>query len=98
MARRTRADWLKLFEEQKSSGLNYTNFAISKDISPKYFSFKRSQLKSTTQQVSNKKDNFVATKILLPIGFICIEHKQTSIKLPASISVNWLVQFVQQLG
>ena len=98
MARRTRADWLTLFEEQKSSGLNYTDFAISKDISPKYFSLRRSQLKTVAQQISGNKNNFITTKILPAKGFICIKHKQTSIKLPTNISVNWLAQFVQQLG
>lgn len=99
MSRRTQEQWLALFDQQKTSGLNYTDFAKSKGISPKYFSLRRSQLKPTTRQVNNKSGNFVEAKVKPNnVSYILVEHKQSRIKLPSNISVNWLVQFVHQLG
>jgi len=98
MTRRTQQQWLTLFEEQKVSDLNYTEFANSKNISPKYFSLRRSQLKPTPCQVSHTENNFVVAKIKPVISFIHVEHKQSSIKLPTTIPAIWFAQFIQALG
>jgi len=77
MTRRTQEQWLSLFEEQKHSGLTQTEFCEGLDISPKYFSLRKSQLKTTGNEVV---------------------HQRTHLKLPISLSADWLAQFVQQLG
>ena len=97
MARRTKEQWHTLFEEQQQSGLNYTQFCKTKKISPKYFSLRKCQLKRSTVSTA-KKSSFIAVKVQPSDQFIVVEHKQTRIKLPEAISINWLAQFVHQLG
>ncbi len=98
MSQRSKAKWLALFAEQESSGLNYTEFCKPKGINPKYFSLKRIQLKSVASKDKKKHNNFIAAQITPALGVIQIEHKQTIVKLPSTISANWLAEFVQQLG
>lgn len=45
MTRRTQEQWRQLIEEQQASGLNATNFCRDRQINPKYFSFRKQQLK-----------------------------------------------------
>jgi len=98
MARRTQEQWLSLFEEQKHSGLTQTEFCESRDISPKYFSLRKSQLKMTHNRVTTKHPAFVATQIQPRLDCIEVMHQRTHLKLPVSLSADWLAQFVQQLG
>lgn len=98
MTRRTQEQWLSLFEEQKHSGLTQTEFCEGKDISPKYFSFRKSQLQTSGNCVTAKPRAFVAAQIQPRLDCIEVMHQRTHLKLPASLSADWLAQFVQQLG
>ena len=98
MPRRTQQQWLALFDQQKTSGLNYTDFANSKGISPKYFSLRRSQLKSNAISTDKPKGRFIATSIKPVAATITLKHKDIKITLPITVSAAWLAQFVLQLG
>lgn len=98
MTRRTQEQWLALFDEQKSSGLNNTEFCHTKNISPKYFSLRRSQLKPKTKKVEHPSSAFVAARVQASVSFIEVEYRHTHLKLPTSLSATWLAQFVLELG
>lgn len=98
MTRRTQEQWHALFEEQKQSSLTQTKFCEGRDISSKYFSLRKSQLKTTGNRVTTKPSSFVAAQIQPRLDCIEVVHQRTHLKLPANLSADWLAQFVQQLG
>jgi len=98
MTRRTQEQWLVLFDEQKSSGLNNTEFCKTKNISPKYFSLRRSQLIPKMKKAAHPSSGFVPAYVLPSPCFIEVEHHHTRLKFPAHLSATWLAQFVLELG
>lgn len=98
MTRRTQEQWLALFDEQQSSGLNNTAFCKTKNISPTYFSLRRSQLKPKATKADNPSSAFVVARVQTHTPFIEVEYRHTRLKLPASLSATWLAQFVLELG
>lgn len=98
MTRRTQEQWRTLFEEQKHSGLTQTIFCEHHNISPKYFSLRKSQLKTTSNMVTTKPPAFVAAQIQQRLECIEVVHQRTHLKLPSNLSADWLAQFVLQLG
>jgi len=98
MTGRTQEQWLALFDEQQSSGLNNTEFCKTKNISPKYFSLRRSQLKHNTKKAAHLSSAFVAARVRPSSCFIEVEHRHTHLKLPVNLSATWLAQFVLKLG
>jgi len=98
MTQRTQEQWLALIKEQKLSGLTQTKFCEDKGISPKYFSLRRSQLKTGQSMVRSKPPAFVAAKIQPRFDGIEVVHQRTHLKLPANLSADWLAQFVLKLG
>jgi len=98
MTQRTQQQWLALIEEQKLSGLTQTKFCEEKGINPKYFSLRRSQLKTGRRLVATKPPAFVAAQIKPRLDSIEVVHQRTHLKLPISVSADWLAQFVLKLG
>jgi phosphopantetheinyl transferase len=98
MTRRTQEQWQALVEEQKHSGLTQTKFCEHHEISSKYFSLRKSQLKTTGNMVTTKPSAFVAAQIQPRLDCIEVAHQRTHLKLPASLSPEWLAQFVLALG
>lgn len=98
MTRRTQQQWQALIEEQKLSGLTQTKFCEEKSISPKYFSLRRSQLKTGKSMVASKRPSFVAAKIQPRLDCIEVVHQRIHLKFPTSLSADWLAQFVLKLG
>ncbi len=98
MTKRTQEQWLALFDEQQSSGLNNTEFCKTKNINPKYFSHRRSQLKPKAKKASHLSSAFVTARVQASVSFIEVEYRHTRLKLPASLSPTWLAQFVLELG
>jgi len=47
MARRSKADWLRLIEEHKTSGLSAAEFCRRNKLNAKYFSLRRRKLTKT---------------------------------------------------
>ena len=56
--RKTKSQWLALFEEQKQCGLSIAAFCKQKQLSETYFYLKRKKLQSQDKQVST----FVAAR------------------------------------
>lgn len=98
MTIRTQEQWQTLFKEQKHSGLTQTKFCERHDISPKYFSLRKSQLKTKGNRVTTKPSAFVAAQIQPRLDCIEVVHQRTHFKLPANLSADWLAQFVLALG
>ena len=46
MKKRSKAEWLELFEEHSISGLSAAEFCRRKQLNPKYFSLRRRELSS----------------------------------------------------
>jgi len=97
MTRRTQQQWQALIEEQSLSGLTQTKFCEDKGISPKYFSLRRSQLKTGRNLVASKPLAFVAAQIQPRFDGIEVAHQRTHLKFPVSVSADWLAQFVLKL-
>jgi len=98
MTRRTQEQWQALVEAQKHSGLTQTKFCEQHDINPKYFSLRRSQLKEVQSLITTKPPAFVAAQIQPRLDCIEVVHQRTHLKLPATLSADWLAQFVLKLG
>ena len=98
MTRRTQKQWLALFDEQQNSGLNNTAFCKTNNISPTYFSLRRSQLKPKAKKVPHLPSAFVVARVQAHVSFIEVEYRHTRLKLPASLSATWLAKFVLELG
>ena len=49
MNRRTKSDWQALFTEHDQSGLTAVAFCQERNLNPKYFSLRRSQLQTKTE-------------------------------------------------
>jgi len=98
MTRRTQEQWLVLFDEQKSSGLNNTAFCKTKNISPKYFSLRRNQLIPKVKKAAHPSSGFVVAHIRPSSCFIEVEHRHTRLKLPVNLSATWLAQFILELS
>lgn len=98
MTRRTQEQWNALFEEQKESGLTQTEFCKDKDISSKYFSLRKSQLKLSQSMVTSKPPAFVTAQVQPRLDSIDVVHQRTHLKFPVNLSADWLAQFVLKLG
>jgi len=98
MTRRTQEQWRALFKEQKHSSLTQTKFCERHDISPKYFSLRKSQLKTKGNMDAAKPSAFVSAQIQPRLDCIEVVHQRTHLKLPANLSADWLAQFVLALG
>jgi len=98
MTRRTQEQWQALVEAQKHSSLTQTKFCEHHDISPKYFSLRKSQLKTKGNMVTGKPPAFVTAQIQPRLDCIEVVHQRTHLKLPTNLSADWLAQFVLKLG
>jgi len=98
MTIRTQEQWHALVEAQKHSGLTQAKFCEQHDINPKYFSLRKSQLKTTGNIVTTKPSAFVAAQIQPRLDCIEVVYQRTHLKIPMNLSADWLAQFVQQLG
>jgi len=98
MKRRTEAQWQKLFEEHKDSGLTAVAFCKERGLCSSYFSVRRRQwLKKAPQDLMSSfipvevgdSDEMDMLKVYL--------SKTLRVHIPSSISPRWLAEFVQHL-
>lgn len=94
MARLTQAQWRALIDEQAASGQTAMAFCAERGIDNKYFSTRKSQLSKPPAT-----GGFVAvtTKLIenQPIQ-LCIGAAQ--LKIPASVSAQWLADVIKALA
>ena len=99
MIRRTKQDWLLLFEQHQQSGLSASAFCRNNNLCPKYFSKRKSDLSKSAKR--EKSSRFIRAKLQPQDSlrvFITLQHQQTKLNLPTTISPNWLADFVKALA
>jgi len=99
MKRRSQADWKALFEQQTVSNLSVAEFCKEHGIGQSYFYKRKSDLLVKDNCPSNQ---FIKVKPqqknITPLSSIKIQHQQTRLSLPATISAIWLADFVKALA
>jgi len=98
MKRRSKEEWLTLFDEHKTSGLSATAFCHEHGLNVQYFGKRRMQLLGN--------NNINSTSSFLPVavtgrniaGMVELQLDETlRLKIPLSVSPTWLVELIQQL-
>jgi hypothetical protein len=91
MTRRTRAEWLALFEAYAQSGLTAEAFCKEHQINPKYFSLRK-------QQLLKADSPFVEAVVQSPAnGEIILRHGKTTLSLSRDVSPVWVAQLIHAL-
>lgn len=99
MARRTREQWLGLFQAQIESGLSATQFCRRRGINPNYFFQRKGELGGRTLASNGKAAGFVELKPPLPVaGALEIQFGEVSLSLPASASPGWVATLMRELA
>lgn len=93
MQRRTPADWQQLIDDHKQSGLSAVAFCKERNINPKYFS-----LRKCAAEQSPLPAFAVAQVTPRPPSSINLTWQGAEIKLPASVSPQWVAQLCRELS
>jgi len=97
MKTRTEAQWHSLFSEQKASGLSVAAFCREQSLCSKNFGRRRQQLQLNTDIATPPSFVPVTVKTQHQSPMLEIHHTNLIVKIPLSVSVSWLSEFVQQL-
>lgn len=94
--RKTKSQWLALFEEQKQSGLSIAKFCQQKQLSEAYFYLKRKKLQSQDGELST----FVAARpeVASPDTAMTLQFGQCQLKLDTSTNSQWLSDLMKSLS
>ena len=108
MIKRSKSEWLSLFEAHDRSGLPAAAFCREQKLCPKYFSLRKKQLrydslpkpgmKKPVKKVKNKLSSFIPT--VVPTGFkesITLITGPVTLKVPLSVDACWLVDVIHGL-
>ena len=99
MARRTREQWLGLFQAQLESGLSATEFCRRRDIDPNYFFQRKGKLGRRLDGLNEKAAGFVELRPPLPVaGALELHFGGVSLSLPASASPDWVATLIRELA
>lgn len=103
MPKRSKEQWLQLFEQQAQSGLSSNRFCKEQGLCPKYFSLRRKQLLSGARQEKLGAQNaFVKASRQSPvpetIPTLVIQHGRSQIILPSNIDTCWLASLLLALS
>lgn len=99
MARRTREQWLRLFQAQLKSGLTATEFCRRRDINPNYFFQRKGELGWRPEASVERMAGFVELKPPLPVaGVVELHFGEVSLSLPASASPGWVAHLMRELA
>ena len=89
-----------LFEQQTASQLSVAEFCKKHCIGQSYFYKRKSDL--TVKNDESASSSFIKLKPqqknIPPVSSIKIQHRQTRLILPATISAIWLADFVKALA
>lgn len=92
MKRRSPTDWQHIIEEQAVSGETAAAFCKARNINPKYFSLRKTRLKT-------EGSSFVKATIKTPQpSTITLQRQGVTITLPGDTSTHWLAQLLQELS
>lgn len=98
MIRRAKADWLLLFKQHQESGLSASAFCRENNLCTRYFSKRKKELFNPSEKP--KTTRFIKAKLKpkdTPDAVITLQHHQTHLRLPASISPSWLAELIKAL-
>ncbi len=99
MKHRTHQQWQELFKQHATSGLSVAVFCKEHGIGQSYFYKRKSDLIDNETNITKK---FIKVKPpqknnpTTPL--IKIQHQQTQLHFPSSISAIWLADFVKALA
>ncbi len=100
MKNRTQQEWRELFKQQATGDLSVAAFCKEHSIGQSYFYKRKSDLTVKDGVRSNKK--FIKVKLQqtssVSVSSIKIQHQQTRLHFPATISAIWLAEFVKALA
>lgn len=99
MARRTREQWLGLFEAQVESGLSAAEFCRGQGINPNYFCQRKAHFGRDRQAARENPVGFVELKRpLAAAGRVEVRFGEVSLSLPAGASPSWVATVMRELG
>lgn len=99
MKSRTHQQWQELFKQQADGHLSVAAFCKQHGIGQSYFYKRKSDLAVKNSVQPN--NNFIKVKPQQTTNVsssIKIQHQQTRLHLPASVSAIWLAEFVKALA
>ena len=99
MARRTREQWLVLFQAQVDSGLSATAFCHQQGIDPNYFFQRKGSLGSEPKPVSDSVAGFVELRPpAAGAGAVELRFGPVRLTLPSSASPYWVATLMRELA
>lgn len=100
MTKRTREQWILLFEEFEQSGLLASEFCRQRNLCQRYFSKRKIQLGFGVQQTppSNRLVKINHAKSSQASSPIILVHDDTKVSIPSSQSTEWVASLVKALA
>ena len=94
--RKTKPQWLALFDEQKQSGLSVARFCKQKQLSEAYFYLKRKKLQSQDSQLST----FVAARpgTVTSDSVMRLQFGQCQLQLDTTTNSQWVADLMKSLS
>jgi hypothetical protein len=98
MGRRTREDWLALFDQQDASALSVAAFCKREGLSAGYFSQRKKHYGWNDGGAAMPAKGFVEIKPPVATGTIRLKWNAVDLEIPPGISVNWVAKLMQELA
>jgi len=99
MARRTREQWLGVFQDQVDSGLSASEFCRQHGIDPNYFCQRKGQLGWKRRESNAKATGFIELEPPLPVaGAVELHFGKVSLSLPSGVSPSWVATVMRELA
>lgn len=100
MTKRTKDDWRELIEQQIASNLSVAEFCKQHSLAQTYFYKRKSDLKKLAKKP--QASSFIKVSKPLVNDYqnvsIKVQHKQSQLSLPVSVSPSWLAEFIKALA
>ena len=99
MTRRTREEWLDLFQSQVESGLSATEFCRRRGINSNYFFQRKAIIGADPGPANEKVAGFVELRPPAGCaGAVEVRFGKVSLSLPANASPSWVATLVRELS
>ena len=101
MVRRTREEWLGLFERQQESGLSVSEFCEREGINSNYFSQRRTHFgwnSVVSESTADRRGGFVEVMPPVLAGAVRLSWNEVDVEIPAGTSVSWVARLMRELA